>query len=244
MQKKFLFVVGCPRSGTSNFHTLLAGHPAIAMGLERFSKRMLARALTPAHFGRQRFFSMEPGDTWYDKLSQFPGPQRLCEEHYDAAEYVGDKVPRGYEVFDHMITHFSGARFICLVRNVFDVAASYEHRRRNVAQWNPDWGARKAVEHWNDSLRAILANAEVAQILPVLYEDLTASEAVIDGVAAFLAIDPTPLRLRWHQRLRPEPRPEAGAGAKTLAGKDVAFVRAVMDHDALARVTQLAGPPR
>ena len=48
MQKKFLFVCGCPRSGTSYFHSLLAPHPAIALGLERFNLRMFDRRLTPA----------------------------------------------------------------------------------------------------------------------------------------------------------------------------------------------------
>ena len=241
MQKRFVF--GCPRSGTTYFHSIMAWHPAIALGLERFSKRMLTRALMPYDFDRRRFFCMEAGDTWYKHLSQFPGQQRLCEEHYDAAEYVGDKVPLGYEVFDHLITHFSDARFVVLVRNVFDVAASYERRRRGITHWDQEWGPRKAVEHWNASLRAILEYAKVAQILPLLYEDLTATEATLDGVAEFLAIDPKPLRLRWQTKLRREPRPEPGAGEQKLAVKDAAFVRDLMDHDALARITQLVRRP-
>lgn len=122
MQKKYLFDFGCPRSGTTYFHSLLAWHPSVSLRLERYSRQMSARTLMPSHFDRQRFFCMKAGDTWYDNLSQFPRQQRLCEEHYDAAEYVGDKVPLGYEVFDHMIKHFAHARYICLVRNVLDVA--------------------------------------------------------------------------------------------------------------------------
>jgi hypothetical protein len=240
MQKKFLFVFGCPRSGTTYFHSIMAWHPAIALGLERFSRRMLTRTLMPLHFDRQRFFCMEAGDTWYDNLLQFPGQQRLCEEHYDAAEYVGDKVPLGYEVFDHLITHFFDVRFVVLVRNVFDVAASYERRRRGITHWNREWGPRKAVEHWNASLRAILEYAEVAQVLPLLYEDLTVSATTLDGVAEFLAIDPKPSHLRWQTKLRREPRPEPGAGEQQIAAADAAFVRQRMDHDALARVTQLS----
>jgi hypothetical protein len=99
------------------------------------------------------------------------------------------------------------------------------------------------VEHWNASLRAILEYAEVAPILPLFYEDLTATETTLNGVAQFLAIDPTPLRLRWQTKLRREPRPEPGAGEQQLTVKDAAFVRALMDHDTLARVTQLSRRP-
>ena len=240
MPKKFLFICGCPRSGTSYFQAILAWHPAIALGTERFNLRLFARTLMPTDFERERFFRMEAGDTWYDDLSHFPWRQRRAEAHYDSADYVGDKVPRGYECFDHLITHFPGVRFICLVRNLFDVAASYASRKRDVADWNPDWGPRMAVEHWNDSLKAILEYADVAPILPVFYEDLVASEATVDGVAAFLDIDPEPLRTGWKNKARLENRPEPGAGADRLTAEDVAFITAAADQDALARVTQLA----
>jgi hypothetical protein len=239
MRKKFLFVCGCPRSGTSYFQAILVHHPAIALGMERFNLRLFARKLMPTDFERERFFRVESGDTWYDDLKEFPWRQRRVEAQYDSAEYVGDKVPQGYEFFDHLITHFPDVRFICLVRNLLDVAASYEARRRDVAHWNPDWGPRKAVEHWNASLKAILAYSDAAPILPVLYEDLVASEATVDGVAAFLDIDPEPLRTgRKNKRL--ENRPVPGAGADRLTAEDVAFITAAADQDALARVLQRA----
>ena len=151
--------------------------------------------------------------------------------------------PRGYECFDHLVTHFPDVHFICLVRNLFDVAASYQSRRRDGEDWNPDWGPRMAAEHWNASLKAILAYADVAPILPVLYEDLVASEATVDGVAAFLGIDPEPLRTGWKNKVRLERQPEPGAGADRLTAEDVAFITAAADHDALTRVTQLAHQP-
>jgi hypothetical protein len=243
MQKKFLFVCGCPRSGTSYFHSLLAPHPAIALGLERFNLRMFERRLMPADFERSRFLRMEAGDTWYDDLSMFPWQQQLVEAHYDTAEYVGDKVPRAYQFFDHLITLFPDVRFICLVRNVFDVAASYETRQRDVAHWDPDWGPRKAVEHWNASLQAILACADVAPILPVVYEDLIANDSTLDTVAEFLDIDPRPLRVGWRQMSRHAEQPEPGAGARRLTSEDVAFIAVAADQDALVRVMQLARRP-
>ena len=243
MQKMFLFVCGCPRSGTSYFQGLLASHPAIALGLERFNLRLFARKLMPSDFDRQRYFRMENGDTWYKELSHFARRHSLVESHFDTAQFVGDKVPRAYEFFDHLISHFPDVRFLCLVRNVFDVAASYEGRRRAMNNWKPDWGARKAVEHWNASLRAVLTYASVAPILPVIYEDLIATETTLDPVAEFLNIDPKPLRESWGKSRRLEARPQPGAGAARLAAEDVAYITANADLDALARVTRLARQP-
>lgn len=118
MNKKFLFVFGCPRSGTSYVQALLAQHPAICLGLERFNMRMSRRELLPADFAEERLFRMEAGDTWYRDVAHFPWQHSLMKSHFAGAEYVGDKVPLGYEVFDHLVTNFPDVRFICLVRNV------------------------------------------------------------------------------------------------------------------------------
>ena len=243
MPKKFLFVGGCPRSGTGYLHLILATHPAIALGLERFNLRLFARSLMPADFDRDRFLRVEAGDTWYDDLSHFPWQRRHMEEYYDSADYVGDKVPRSYEFYDHLVTHFPDVRFICMVRNPFDVAASYEKRRRGGPIWNPEWGPRKAVEHWNASLRAILACADVAPILPVIYEDLVADPATLDAVAGFLDIAPEPLRIRWKMVSKVERPRVAGAGAEQLSADDVAFIADSVDTEAFDRVTRLARRP-
>lgn len=242
-RKKFLFVCGCPRSGTSFLHGLLAQHPAIALGLERFNLRLFARRLVPNDFERERLLRVESGDTWYDDLSQFPWQRRLLESHYDAAAYVGDKVPRAYEYFDHLVTHFPDVRFIGLVRDVFDVAASYETRRRETTDWNPDWNARQAVAHSNESLRAMLGCADVAPLLPVVYEDLVSAEATLDAVAEFLDIDPQPLRAGWQRMSRRDRQPAAGAGAGRLAAEDRAYVAANADRETFERVTTLARRP-
>jgi hypothetical protein len=217
--------------------------PQLPWGWNASICRLFARKLMPSDFDRQRYFRMENGDTWYKNLSHFAHWHSLVESHFDTAQFVGDKVPRAYEFFDHLISHFPDVRFLCLVRNVFDVAASYEARRRAMNNWNPDWGARKAVEHWNASLRAVLTYASVAPILPIIYEDLIATETTLDPVAEFLNIDPKPLRESWEKNRRPEARPQPGAGAARLAAEDVAYITANADQDALARVTRLARKP-
>jgi len=241
--KKFLFVCGCPRSGTSFLHRILTHHPAIAIGLERFNLRTFARKTTPADFTQERFFHVEPGDTWYDDLSRFDWLYRNLDPRYDAADYVGDKTPRAYEVFDHLIAQFPDVRFLVIVRDVFDVAASYENRRKATTEWNPEWNARKAVEHWNESLRCTLAAADLAPVLPIVYEDLVAGDGPLAAVADFLEVDPSPLREAWRLRSRKESPPPPGAAVAALEPEDAAFINAAADRDALDRVVQLARRP-
>lgn len=243
MAKQFLFVCGCPRSGTSFLHGILARHPAIAIGLERFNLRTFARKTMPADFTRERFFRPEPGDTWYDDLSRFDWLYPNLDAKYDTANYAGDKTPRAYEVFDHLIAQFPDVRFLVIVRDVFDVAASYEKRRLAMTEWNAEWNARKAVEHWNESLRCTLAAADLAPVLPVVYEDLVAGEGPLAAVADFLEVDPAPLREAWRIRARKEPPHPPGAGIAKLEPEDAAFIDAAADRDALDRVVRLARRP-
>lgn len=114
---KFLFVCGCPRSGTSFLHRILTSHPAIAIGFEWFNLRTFTRRTGPADFARERFFRVEPGDSCYDDLSRFDWPYRNLDARYDAAENLGDKTPRAYEVFDHLIARFPDVWFRGIVES-------------------------------------------------------------------------------------------------------------------------------
>lgn len=197
MSSPFLFVAGCPRSGTSFLQSLLISHPQIAIGLERFNLRLFDGRLSPDDFEPDRFFRVETGDTWYDDLSTFAWTYQTLRDRYSTARYRGDKVPRAFEHFDRLIGAFPDVRFIGLVRGVEAVAASYEKRRRDVQHWNPAWGAAMAVDHWNASLRAMLACADAAPLLPVVYEDLLASPESIVRIGEFLDVDPAPMTAAW-----------------------------------------------
>src|SRR5262245_48114736 len=110
MTKKFLFVCGCPRSGTSVVCRMLASHPDVALGLERFNLRIARQELTPDDFTKERFFDVQKGDTWYADLAQFARHYDQQHSKYDTAQYVGDKFPRLYEHFGYITSRFFDVR--------------------------------------------------------------------------------------------------------------------------------------
>ena len=92
MKKQFLFVCGCPRSGTTALMSFLCKHPDIALGIERFQMRARRHELRPSDFEPTRFFDVRPGNTWYTSLEQFPWHYDAMRPKYAPAKYVGDKI--------------------------------------------------------------------------------------------------------------------------------------------------------
>ena len=242
MNRPLLLVCGCPRSGTSALATVLAGHPEVALGMERYNRIIAAGALRPEHLEEERFFGIRPGDTWYDSLDKFRRHYAAQRVKYATARYVGDKMPRAYEHYLALAAAFPDLRSIFLVRGITAVARSYEGRRARGVQWPANWGARMAVKHWNASLRATLDWAQRLPILPVRFEEFVASDEALHRIAAFLGIEAAPLvearaAHDARRRARPrEPNPE-------LSAEDLAFIEAEHDREALAAVTALAQRP-
>jgi hypothetical protein len=153
-----LFVAGLGRSGTTAILDVLAAHPEIALGVERFKGLWgdLDR-MGPELFARERFFDFEDGLT-----NLRPQDARRWREHYarmaekwDSARYVGDKMTtvRIQKVWER----HPGARFVCIVRTVEEVAHSWHQRAANVhdVTWPESYNARMAVHRQNVGLGRI-----------------------------------------------------------------------------------------
>lgn len=148
-----LFVVGVGRSGTTTLASLLSSHPRVVVGQERYKALWGKRIgeLTPACFTRERFFDFSDGLT-----NIVPDAEERWRVHYDRmdaqfdeASHVGDKltVARLQVLWEQHPT----ARFVCIVRDVAEVAASWDRRATTVADrgWPASLDARRAVEFWN-----------------------------------------------------------------------------------------------
>lgn len=153
-----LFVAGLGRSGTTAILDVLAAHPEIALGVERYKGLWgdLDR-MGPELFARERFFDFEDGLT-----NLRPQDARRWQEHYarmaakwDSARYVGDKMTtvRIQKVWQR----HPDARFVCIVRNVEEVAHSWHQRAANVLDltWPESYNARLAVQRQNVGLGRI-----------------------------------------------------------------------------------------
>ena len=154
-----LFVAGLGRSGTTALMEVLTAHPQVALGVERF-KRLYPRDEQPVTadlFTEQRFFDFSDGLT-----NLTPDAMPEWAPHYDAmrtkwahARYVGDKMVAIR--LQHVWETLPDARFVCIVRDLEPVAASWEARAHDPEDqgWGADQDATKAVAGWNRSLRRV-----------------------------------------------------------------------------------------
>ena len=154
-----LFLAGLGRSGTTALVEVLAAHPRVVLGVERY-KRLYPREepVTRELFTRERFFALHDGMT-----NVVPANGEEWQVHYDAmaakwdtAPYVGDKMVSIR--IQHVWETLPEARFVCIVRDIEPVAASWEARARDPE--DRGWRRRPGREPrrwsgWNRSLRRV-----------------------------------------------------------------------------------------
>ncbi len=131
---------------------VLSHSPEIVIGMERFIHKMMWGKLSPELYTEERFFEQQPNETWYDITQGKEGAYMpLARERWKKARYIGDKIPTLENHWDQL-KGFNGGRIIYMVRDIWDVAASYKRRRD---RGDPTWtagGVEEAVRDWNLSL--------------------------------------------------------------------------------------------
>jgi hypothetical protein len=219
---------------------LLLSSPDVAIGLERYGQRLMDGYLTPSDFELPRFFDVCAGDTFYDSLDFFPNHAGRLRDHYSNARYVGDKVPMAFRKLDWIAANFAPVRFVVLFRDLVDVAASYEARRALGTFWDPDWGVRKAVEHWNACVAAVLPWMSRPNLIPVEYEALATDASVVTAIARFLDVDAGPLVKMWQIQRQYGPSRVSGAGYERLSKADLEVIAKTADLGGWARIRSRA----
>jgi hypothetical protein len=176
--KKFLFLCGVPRSGTTAMANLLNSHPKIAIGIERF-KNVPRREITRDLFTKERFFDFRPSDTnvqqprTYERLS--------CK--FDSATLIGDKVPRYYTFYDDLFSRFDDCVIIYMLRQISAVALSWNARAQDSKDtaWPETNDYKRAVDEWNSSIETTRAAKEKYKnrLLIVEYERLFSGDILV-----------------------------------------------------------------
>lgn len=152
-EKEFLFISGCDRSGTTALVRLLNSHKDICLGMERYKgliKRDKLNSLNHSRFEKDNFFNIMDEETniqwdyFYEPLM----------EKFDSCKYVGDKVPRYFEIYNHLSTEFPKAKHIFIVRDPYEVASSWKVRAqdKNDINWLATNDVHRSVAIWNKSL--------------------------------------------------------------------------------------------
>ena len=211
MDKRFLFVSGCPRSGTTAFTRLLNGHPYVAIGIERY--RLLTNrrpeSLTPALFDKERFFEIKESDTTVKAHRDYERLQRK----WDSARIVGDKNPRYFLMYKRILEAFPQCKIAYLVRNIQPVASSWNARASNPSdRWPGTNDYKPAVELWNKANKVSLEWIEnhPDQIVAVNYESIfSGNKKHLERVLEGLEINPHPkliakfeaMTANWQERV-------------------------------------------
>src|ERR1700704_3355467 len=113
----YLFIAGCPRSGTSALTFLLNEHSQLAIGFERY-KRLRAQ-LDPFHFKAEQFFSPLTAET--DIRGELLYERLRARWEDGTVTAIGDKVPLYTRVLPQLLDRFPRARVLVLVRDPLEV---------------------------------------------------------------------------------------------------------------------------
>jgi hypothetical protein len=204
-----IFVVGCPRSGTTLFRTMLSAHPSIAIPPEtRFMMGMYWRRTEHGDLRRREARKALAAAIVEDPETRFrvlgvDGPQIAAEitdgpptlgsafgivlrsyaQKFDKPRW-GDKRPAYYAFMDELDNLFPDAQFIHLVR---DPRACVESLKRQ--EWYPDEAA-PCVAAWVHAVRSARRSGTKLgpkRYLEVRYEDLVSDpEAASRRICEFL----------------------------------------------------------
>jgi hypothetical protein len=241
---RYLFIMGCPRSGTTASWRLLTSHRAIVLGVERYARRSeRPEFLEPSLFERERFFQLMPGDAAYkDPAAVTPNLADLMAR-YDAATYRGDKIPTLYKSLPRLLATFgSSLRVLMIFRNIFDVADSYRRRADNPEDVEWWWRTDSAVLQWNEAIEASHAHSADPRILLVQYEQLFQAGRGVKALFSFLDLELTDGVVAAYRRLLKQSATLDAGRSRSLTHDEINYIRQHADfpgyRDVLDRCRQ------
>jgi hypothetical protein len=123
--------------------------------------------------------------------------------HFAKARAVGDKIPMINRLLPAIAARFTQARVVFIVRNLFDVANSFQVRceRGDDDTWPLMRDYRRACVDWNSSLEGLGAWSKKLPMMVIDYESFFAGAARLDAMAKFLDLDVGPLREAYEEEL-------------------------------------------
>jgi len=195
---KHVFLVGCPRSGTSWLQLLLAQHPEVATTQET---HLFNRYLSPLHQQWERFKAAKVplGGRLILSDDEFAGLsadfarkvlQRIADTN-PSATVVLEKTPDHVRHAELILRLLPDAYFIHLIRDPRSVVSSLCAAGRS---WGHRWAPRSVVPAANGWCRDVSLGRRIAQLTDryteVRYEDLSGERgaAVLDALLTWLGL--------------------------------------------------------
>lgn len=176
-----IFIVGCPRSGTSLIRNILNSHSQIAFGPETHFLFELEK-IVGSHWPRIERYEFDK-TYWYTKIADFFNSFKSEYAQICGKERWGEKTPTYSYHLDFINQLFPSCQIIHVVRNGVDVVASHKER----------WGYKsvpRAIKTWKDSIEIV---QEFSKTIPesryyeIRYEDVVKDpESSLKGLFYFL----------------------------------------------------------
>ena len=209
-----IFLVGCPRSGTTFLQSLLAAHSQIYSPPEskffqylvpepedqprRYKYGLVSRRLSPR---MKAFFADElHRPELLSRLSKLPFQslytRQFMQVLHDLKREAGkiillEKTPEHINHIDDIEKYVRGAKFIHLVRRGTDVVASlYEVTRKHPEWWGGEWPLDWCIYRWNQAIEISHKHLHKPNHLGVTYEFLVENTSVsLQNICDFIGIE-------------------------------------------------------
>ena len=209
-----IFLVGCPRSGTTFLQSLLAAHSQIYSPPEskffqylvpepedqprRYKYRLVSRRLSPR---MKAFFADElHRPELLSRLSKLPFQSLYTRQFmqilHDLKREAGktillEKTPEHINHIDDIEKYVRGAKFIHLVRQGTDVVASlYEVTRKHPEWWGGEWPLDWCIYRWNQAIEMTQKHLYKPNHICVGYESLVENpNRSLQNICDFIGIE-------------------------------------------------------
>ena len=210
--KKLVFLVGCPRSGTTLLQSLLASHPEVASFPEtkffdhiepwfepkRMRWGMVSRRLRVRLEGFFRDELDQP--ELIDQLPRiflFKGHysrrfikilRTLAKQQYKSV--LLEKTPEHIFYIDYIEKFFPDAKIIHILRQGPDVIASlYQVTHQYPQWWDGAWDIERCVKRWLESVEISFRHSGKPNHILVRYQDLLENPAfIVAGLCEFIGL--------------------------------------------------------
>jgi hypothetical protein len=214
-----VFIVGCPRSGTTLLQGLLTAHPKIISFPEShfFSSLIIPKWSHLLGIGSPQ--ARQKLDKLISHLA-LKNARKLPEKTWRVSNYIAyftalldnaalagersiwiEKSPEHLHQISFIEKHVPNAKFIHIVRNGSDVVASlYDVAAKYQQQWDGPWSIERCVHWWVRDVKTSLKHHSKDNHLVIKYETLVIdTERQLSELCQFLEVDFDSVMLKEYQ---------------------------------------------